>query len=185
MPDTTTAATPMKYALGATHQASSKRLPAISAIIGIFALQGINVVVIIVIRRSRSFSIVRDAIIPGTPQPEPISIGINDLPESPNFLKSLSIINATLDIYPQASRNARKMKRTIICGTKPKTAPTPETIPSRIKLCNQSAQFNVLSKASTNCGTLGINIPKNVQPSPKTPSFAQSVAQVPTVDTDT
>ena len=48
------------------------------AIIGSFAPHGINVVVIIVILRSLSFSMVREAIIPGTPQPLPISIGIND-----------------------------------------------------------------------------------------------------------
>ena len=41
-----------------------------------------------------SFSIVREAMIPGTPQPEPISIGMNDLPERPNLRKILSIMNA-------------------------------------------------------------------------------------------
>ena len=51
--------------------------------IGSLAPQGMNVVVIIVIRRSRSFSIVREAITAGTPQPVPISIGMNDLPERP------------------------------------------------------------------------------------------------------
>ena len=66
--------------------------------IGNLAPQGTNVVVIIVILRSRSFSIVLDAIIPGTPQPLPINIGINDFPERPNFLKILSIINAILAI---------------------------------------------------------------------------------------
>ena len=61
---------------------------------GSLAPQGINVVVIIVILRSLSFSIVREAMIPGTPQPEPISIGMNDLPERPNLRKILSIMNA-------------------------------------------------------------------------------------------
>ena len=75
-----------------------KNAPAINAIIGNLAPQGTNVVVIIVILRSRSFSIVLDAIIPGTPQPLPINIGINDFPERPNFLKILSIINAILAI---------------------------------------------------------------------------------------
>ena len=50
--------------------------PAISAMIGSFAPQGMNVVVIIVIFLSLSFSIVRDAITPGTPQPVPMSIGM-------------------------------------------------------------------------------------------------------------
>ena len=53
-----------------------KNAPAIIAMIGSFAPQGTNVVVMIVILRSRSFSIVREAITPGTPHPEPISIGI-------------------------------------------------------------------------------------------------------------
>ena len=75
-----------------------KNAPAINAMIGNLAPQGTNVVVIIVILRSRSFSIVLDAIIPGTPQPLPINIGINDFPERPNFLKILSIINAILAI---------------------------------------------------------------------------------------
>ena len=75
-----------------------KNAPAINAMIGNLAPQGTNVVVIIVILRSRSFSIVLDAMIPGTPQPLPINIGINDFPERPNFLKILSIINAILAI---------------------------------------------------------------------------------------
>ena len=60
----------------------------------VIAPQGMNVVVIIVILRSCSFSIVRLAIIPGIPQPVPTSIGIKDFPESPNRRKTLSIINA-------------------------------------------------------------------------------------------
>jgi len=85
---------PRKYADGATHGAPSKIAPATIAMNGSLAPQGINVVVIIVILRSLSFSIVREAMIPGTPQPEPISIGMNDLPERPNLRKILSIMNA-------------------------------------------------------------------------------------------
>ena len=55
--------------------------------IGNLAPQGIKVVVITVILRSRSLSIVRDAITPGIPQPVATSIGIKDLPESPNRLE--------------------------------------------------------------------------------------------------
>ena len=55
------AATPTKYALHATHPALSKKAPAIKAMIGSFAPQGIKVVVMIVILRSRSFSIVLDS----------------------------------------------------------------------------------------------------------------------------
>ena len=63
------------------------RAPAIMAMKGTFAPQGMKVVVIMVIRRSRSFSMVREAMMPGTPQPVPISMGIKDLPDRPNFRK--------------------------------------------------------------------------------------------------
>ena len=62
---------------------------------GSLALQGIKVVVIIVMRRSFSFSMVLVAITPGTPQPEEISIGIKLLPERPNLRKIRSIMKAT------------------------------------------------------------------------------------------
>ena len=45
---------------------------------GIFAPQGIIVVVMMVMRRSFSFSMVLVAMTAGTPQPEAISIGMND-----------------------------------------------------------------------------------------------------------
>ena len=105
---------PRKYALGATHHAPLNKAAAINAIIGSFAPQGINVVVIRDIFLSLSFSIVRVAISPGTPHPVPIKIGMNAFPDNPNFLKILSMINATLDIYPQLSRKARNMKSTSI-----------------------------------------------------------------------
>ena len=53
------AAIPTKYALGATHEAPSNNAPAINAMIGSFAPHGINVVVMIVILRSLSFSMDR------------------------------------------------------------------------------------------------------------------------------
>ena len=102
-----------------TH-APSKNAPAIKAMIGSLAPQGINVVVIMVILRSLSFSIVLEAMIPGTPHPLPISIGMKDFPERPNLRKILSMIKATRAIYPHDSRNARKINNTSICGTKPK-----------------------------------------------------------------
>ena len=58
--------------------------------IGSLAEQGMKVVVMTVIRRSRSLSIVREAMTPGTPQPVPISIGMKDLPERPNLRKTRS-----------------------------------------------------------------------------------------------
>ena len=78
----------------ATHAEPPKIAPAIIAINGTLAPQGMNVVVMMVIRRSRSFSMVREAIIPGTPQPVPISIGMKDLPERPNLRKIRSSTNA-------------------------------------------------------------------------------------------
>ena len=89
---------PKKYTEGATHDAPPNIAPANKAIIGSFAPQGINVVSIIVILLSLSFSIVLVAIIPGTPQPELIRTGINDFPERPNLRKILSIIKAILAI---------------------------------------------------------------------------------------
>ena len=143
--------------------------------IGSFAPHGINVVVITVILLSLSFSIVRDAIMPGTPQPLPISIGINDLPDSPNLRKIRSIINATRAMYPHASRKARNKNRTSICGTKPSTAPTPPTIPSAIRLVSQPAQ-PIASKAPVTPG---------ISHSPNNVSFVHPVSISPIVETDT
>ena len=109
---------------------SPKITPEIRAITGSFALHGIKLVVIIVILLSRKFSIVLLAIIPGTEHPVPTSIGIKDLPESPNLRNTLSITNAILDIYPHISRNDKNANKIIICGTNPSTAPTPPIIPS-------------------------------------------------------
>ena len=62
---------------------------------GILALQGMKQVVMMVMRRSRSFSMVRDAMIPGTPQPVPTSMGMKLLPERPNLRKMRSMMKAT------------------------------------------------------------------------------------------
>ena len=159
IPETIIAAIPIKYADGATHHAPPKIAPAIIAMNGSFAPQGIKVVVIIVMRLSRSFSIVLDAIIPGTPQPVPIRIGINDLPDKPKRRKILSRTKAIRDIYPQASRKARKINKTKIWGTNPKTAPTPATAPSRIKPESQSAQCSFSSKLPIRTGTPGTQTP--------------------------
>ena len=94
MPEIIIAAIPTKYALVATHAEPPKIAPATIEINGTFAPQGIKVVVMIVILRSRSFSIVLDAIMPGMPQPVPMSIGIKDLPDSPNLRKIRSSTNA-------------------------------------------------------------------------------------------
>ncbi len=65
MPETKMAAMPTKYALVATQAEPSKTAPATMEINGTFAPHGIKVVVMMVIRRSRSFSIVLEAMIPG------------------------------------------------------------------------------------------------------------------------
>ena len=88
-------AMPRKYMTGANHHEPPIRKPAISAITGSFAPQGIKVVVIMVMRRSFSFSMVRVAIMPGTPQPEEIMNGMKDLPDRPNLRKIRSMMNAT------------------------------------------------------------------------------------------
>ena len=70
--------------------------PETKAMKGTLAPQGMKVVVIIVMRRSRSLSIVRQAMIPGTPQPVPTNIGMKDFPERPKRLKILSMMKAIL-----------------------------------------------------------------------------------------
>ena len=94
MPEMTMAAMPIKYAEVATHALPPKIAPAIMEMNGTFAPQGMNVVVMIVMRRSRSFSMVRDAMTPGTPQPTPMSIGMKLLPERPNLRNTRSRTNA-------------------------------------------------------------------------------------------
>ncbi len=71
-----------------------KIAPANSAYTGSFAPQDMNGVSMMVMRRSFSFSMVRAAITAGVVQPKPISMGTNDLPESPMRRSSVSIIKA-------------------------------------------------------------------------------------------
>jgi hypothetical protein len=63
-----------------------------------------------VIRLTRFELRVRAAMTPETVHPNPISIGTNDLPESPVLHKSLSIIKAARAIYPLSSSKERKKK---------------------------------------------------------------------------
>ena len=62
------------------------------------APQGMKQVVMMVMRRSRSFSMVREAMTPGTPQPVPTSTGMKLLPDRPNLRKIRSMMKATRDI---------------------------------------------------------------------------------------
>ncbi len=61
---------------------------------GSLALQDINGVKIIVIFRSRSLARVRVAMIAGTLQPKPMSIGTNEDPERPILRRSESMTKA-------------------------------------------------------------------------------------------
>ena len=79
----------------------------------------------IVIFRSRSLARVLVAIIAGTEQPKPMSIGTNDRPESPILRSSLSITNATRAIYPLSSSMERKKNSTTMMGKNESTLPTP------------------------------------------------------------
>ena len=103
---------------------------------------------------------------PGTPHPEDTSIGMNDLPERPNLLKIRSSTNATLAMYPQDSRNARRKKRTSIWGTKPNTAPTPPTIPSTTSPVTNSLAPAFSSKPETISGMEGTNTAPSVSSMP-------------------
>ena len=87
-----------------------------------------------VILRSRSDETVRVAIIAGTEQPKPISIGTKLLPDNPIFLNGLSITNATLAIYPVSSSMDKKKKRVTTMGKNERTLPTPVNSPSTIRL---------------------------------------------------
>ena len=123
-------AIPVKYMSGKTHHWFLKNSTENIVMIASFAPQGMNVERMIVMRWSRLFSIVRAAMMAGTPQPMPTIIGMNDLPERPNFRQMRSITNATRAMYPQSSRNARKRNTRTMTGTNPRTVDTPPHAPS-------------------------------------------------------
>ena len=84
--------------------------PAIAVNIGNFAPQLKKGITRIVAILSFSSAKVRVFTIAGTEQPKPIIIGINALPDKPNFLKILSRIKATRAIYPLSSKMEKKRK---------------------------------------------------------------------------
>ena len=86
-----------------------------------------------VILLSLSLGRVLVAITAGTVQPKPMSIGTMLLPESPIRLRSLSITNATLAMYPLSSSMERKKKRVTMIGMKLSMLPTPSNIPPIIR----------------------------------------------------
>ena len=94
MPEITTAAMPMKKADTATRGEFPNTAPANRPIMGILAPQGMKPVVMMVMRRSRSCSMVREAMMPGTPQPVATSMGMKLLPERPKRRKIRSMMKA-------------------------------------------------------------------------------------------
>ena len=95
MPETMIEPIPRKYAIGATHQTPPKNAVEIRAIGGSLAEHGMNVVVMMVSLREDSDSMVREAMMPGTPQPVPMIIGMKVLPDRPKRRKMRSRMKVT------------------------------------------------------------------------------------------
>ena len=131
-----------------------------NAYIGSFAVQLINGVRSIVIFRSLSLGRIRVDITAGTVHPNPIRSGTILLPESPIFLRSLSITKATLAIYPLSSMSERKKNRVTIIGRNESTEPTPEKIPSDIRLCMAGFTLSAFSPLSAALASIFIAVSK-------------------------
>ena len=106
--------------------------------------------------RSRSLVRVLVAMTAGTVQPKPISIGTMLLPERPILRSSLSIIKATLAMYPLSSMSDRKKKSVTIIGRKLSTLPTPVNIPSITRLLSALLTFAAVIAASVRAASLSI-----------------------------
>ena len=132
-----TAATPIAtsmpriYMENAARKAySAKNISAKSMYMVRRALQLMNGVTSITLNLSRLFSSAREAIIAGTVQPKPSSMGMNALPESPSLLIIPSMTYATLAMYPLSSRKASARKSMHMLGKKVMIVPTPLIMPS-------------------------------------------------------
>ena len=90
-----------------------------------------------VIRRSFSFSIVLAPMTAGTVQPNPMSMGMNALPERPKCRSVRSMTKAARAIYPLSSSMERNRKSRAIMGRKVSTPPTPEISPSTSRPLSQ------------------------------------------------
>jgi hypothetical protein len=82
-----------------------------------------------VIILSFQLSMLRVDIIAGTAQATPDMSGTTLLPFSPNLRMILSIINITLDMYPDSSKIEMKVKSNAICGTNINIPPRPAISP--------------------------------------------------------
>ena len=101
---------PSRYnAISTNGSYPGKNAPAKSTITGKRALHDMNGVTSIVISLLLRLSIVRVAIMAGTLQPKPMSMGMNDFPCRPILCISLSMMNAARAIYPESS--IREMNR--------------------------------------------------------------------------
>ena len=127
----------------------------------------------IVRRRSLSFSMVLEAIIPGIPHPEEIKSGIKLFPESPKWRKIRSITNAIRTMYPISSKMERSRNKRAICGRKPNTATKPPRIPSTTRPVIKSLAPRLPRK-----------LPAASMIAPPKVSLAQSVPMVPRVVTE-
>jgi len=129
--------------MNVTQPAPAKNAPANSAITGILAPHGMNVVSIAVALLSRSSLMVLEAMMPGIPQPVPMMMEMMDFPERPTRLKIGSSSVVTRAIYPQSSSSAIRKNITMIRGRKPTTAPTPPMIPSPMIVERSAGLFSI------------------------------------------
>jgi hypothetical protein len=102
--------------------------------------------------RIRSFLLSSDrvAIIAGTLHPNPISMGINDLPCNPIRCMILSIRKAARAIYPVSSNKAIQKNSSKIFGKNIIILPTPAMMPSTTRSFNRLAGRTYSKKAETN-----------------------------------
>ena len=133
-----------------------------NAYIGTLAEQLMKGVKSMVIFLSRSLGKVLVDITAGTVQPKPMSMGTMLLPDRPIFLKSLSIKNATLAIYPLSSSMDRKKNRVTMTGRKLKTLPTPSKIPSITRPRNVLLIFRLSNAVSVRFSSPPIRSSKTV-----------------------
>ena len=90
-----------------------------------------------VTRRDFRLSMERVAIIAGTLQPKPITMGMKLFPCRPILCMSLSTMNAALAMYPLSSIMEMKKYRIMMLGRNTRTLPTPAITPSTTRSFTQ------------------------------------------------